>query len=98
MLSKKEILDLIKKNLKSIREFGVVSIGVFGSYIRGTPTITSDVDILVEFNPIQKTFDNYMDLKFYLEDLFDTRVDLVIKEAIKPALQPYILESVVYAT
>jgi len=45
----------------------------------------------------KKTFDNYMDCKFYLEDLFKRKVDLVMKESIKKRLKPYILGEVVYA-
>ncbi len=44
-----------------------------------------------------KTFDNYMDLKFYLEDLFSTNVDLLIESAIKPRLRHHILNEVKYA-
>ena len=98
MLSQDKILALIKTNHDIIKKFGILRIGVFGSYVDGDPSPDSDVDILVEFNPSMKTFDNYMDLKFFLEDLFGTSVDLVIREAIKPALESYIMESVVYAT
>ncbi|MHA1839456.1 MAG: nucleotidyltransferase family protein [Candidatus Ranarchaeia archaeon] len=98
MLTKEEILQTLKKNRSRIREFGVLHLGLFGSYIRGAPTSTGDLDILVVFDHAKKTFDNYMELKFFLEDLFKTKVDLVIKEAIKPALRSYILGEVVYAT
>ena len=47
--------------------------------------------------PEQKTFRNYMHLKFFLESILEKPVDLVIPTAIKPALQPYILEQVLYA-
>ena len=57
----------------------------------------SDVDILVEFEKAHETFDNYMDLKFYLEELFGRKVDLVIIDSIKPALRSNILRSAEYA-
>jgi hypothetical protein len=91
------LLKEIEKNKESIKKFGVKKIGLFGSYVRDEQQKRSDIDILVEFEKGKKTFDNYMDLKFFLEDLFDCSVDLVIKEAIKPRLKPYILESVQYA-
>lgn len=84
-------------NMEKIRGYGVRRIGLFGSYIRGEQTETSDVDILVEFEDDEKTFDNYMDLKFFLEDLFGLKVDLVMEGTIKPDLLPYILGSVKYA-
>ncbi|GAG75581.1 unnamed protein product, partial [marine sediment metagenome] len=50
------------------------------------------------FESGKKSFDNYMDLKFFLEDFFGCQVDLVIEEAIKPLLQKHILETVEYAS
>jgi predicted nucleotidyltransferase len=98
MVTYETILKKIKENKEPIKELGVKKIGLFGSYVRSEQQKKSDIDILVEFEKGRKTFDNYMDLKFFLEDLFDCKVDLVIKEAIKPRLEPYILESVQYAT
>ena len=97
MVTHERILKKIEENNETIKKFGVRKIGLFGSYARGEQQKLSDIDILVEFEKGKKTFDNYMDLKFFLEDLFDCNVDLVIKEAIKPRLKPYILESVQYA-
>ncbi|WP_206539405.1 nucleotidyltransferase family protein [Methanoculleus sediminis] len=54
----------------------------------------SDIDILIEFKERGRSFDAYMDLKFFLEDLFRRRVD---RDTVKPALAPYILRSVRYA-
>ena len=91
------LLKEIEKNKEPIRKFGVKEIGLFGSHMRDEQQKRSDIDILIEFEKGKKTFDNYMDLKFFLEDLFCCKVDLVIKEAIKPRLKPYVLESVQYA-
>jgi len=77
--------------------FGVATIGIFGSFVRGEARPDSDVDVLVTFRKGMKTFDNYMNCKFYLEDLFGRKVDLVMKGAIKKRLKPYILGEVVYA-
>lgn len=97
MNNNNSILSKIETNMKNIKGFGVKRIGLFGSFARGEQTDTSDIDILVEFYQNQKTFDNYMDLKFYLEELLDRKVDLVISEAIKPDLKPNITGSVRYA-
>lgn len=98
MLSHQNILKKIEENIRKIKTYGVKKIGLFGSYIRNEQNAESDIDILVEFEEEKKTFDNYMDLKFLLEDLFNRKVDLVVTEAIKPDLKPYILEKVKYAT
>jgi predicted nucleotidyltransferase len=63
--------------------------------VRDSATEGSDLDVLVEFS--EKTLDNYFGLKFFLEDLFGRKVDLVIAEAVKPRLKPYILAEVEYA-
>lgn len=94
-------LDGIKEALKRRydylkKRFGVKEIGIFGSYVRKEQEESSDIDILVEFKDGYRTFDNYMDLKFYLEELLGLRVDLVSKDALKPRLRPYILEEIVY--
>jgi hypothetical protein len=91
------IIQTIRRSRKQVKGYGVKRIGLFGSYANGKPNPESDVDILVEFEPGQKTFDHYMDLKFFLEDKFARRVDLVIAENIKSRLRPSILSSVRYA-
>ena len=98
MLNTTEILTQLQKNLPRIKAFGVKRTRLFGSYASGHQTSRSDIDILVEFEKGQKSFDHYMDLKFFLEDLFRCKVDLVIAESIKPDLQENILRSVKYVT
>ena len=71
---------------------------MFGSFVNNKQKDNSDVDILVEFKKGKKTFDNYMDLKFFLEKLFNRNVDLVVKEALKVKLKSNILKNVKYAT
>jgi len=91
-------ISLLRQNKQEIRDsFGVERIGIFGSFVRGEEKPESDVDVLVEFREDEKTFDHYMDLKFYLEDLFGRKVDLVMKDAIKRRLREPILSEVVYA-
>jgi len=77
-------------------KFGVIEIAIFGSYARGEQRKDSDVDLIVDFKEGWKTFDNYMDLKFYLEELFGKKVDLVIKSAINPRIKPFIMEEAIY--
>ena len=97
IMSRKEALRRIKSNSDRIRAFGVKRVALFGSYARDENSSSSDVDILVEFEKGQMTFDNYMDLKFFLESMFGRKVDLVVREAIKPALERSIMDGAVYA-
>lgn len=98
MLTANQIMKTLNQHQREIQQFGVRRIGVFGSFRTNKQHRQSDVDILVEFKKGKKTFDNYMELKFFLEKSFGRPVDLVVKEAVKPELRPVILKSVRYAT
>ena len=93
--NREEILQTLAEHRGKIKSYGVRRIGLFGSHSRGEATESSDLDFVVEFR--KKSFDSYMALKFYLEDLFGCKVDLVISETIKPRLRSKILKEVVYA-
>jgi len=90
----KKILEDNKAILKD--KFKVIEIGIFGSYVRGEETFTSDIDILVDFEKEGKTFDNYIELKYFLEELLGIKVDLVMKGALKQELKDIILQETIY--
>ena len=96
-MKKEEVIKVLREHMDEIRQFGVKRIGIFGSVVRGEAREDSDIDILVEFEEGKKTFDNYMELKFLLEDLFQRKVDLVLANAIKAELRDWILNEVEYA-
>lgn len=63
-------IEILKKNEDIIKqEYGIKKIGVFGSFARGEEKEGSDVDVLVEFEDNFEKFDNYIELKYFLEDL-----------------------------
>lgn len=89
--------DLIKRLLEQreqLSSFGVTSIGLFGSFERGEHTASSDIDLLVEFSPEKHTFDNFMDVTFFLEDILGRRVEVVTLEGLSPHIGPHILKEV----
>ena len=90
-----EVLTLLEKNRDTLKRFGVCRLGLFGSCARGETTPSSDLDFVVEFT--EKSFDGYMDLKTFLEDLFGCRGDLVLANTIKPRLRSTIQRETVYA-
>jgi len=94
--TKEELSGLILRHRNRIEKFGVKRIGLFGSFIKGTQSSKSDVDLLIEFDPTRKTFKNFINLAFFLEDLFHRKVELVTTESLSPYLKPYILEEVEY--
>lgn len=93
-----ELLEILNSKREFLLdEFGVIDLAVFGSYAKNEQEKSSDVDIYVELKKEFKTFDNFMDLKFYLEELlYNKRVDLVIKESIREELKPKILLEAVH--
>jgi hypothetical protein len=98
IMDRMNAVEVLKKNESQIKQtYRVKLIGVFGSFARGEEAEGSDVDILVEFVEGAKTFDNFMDLKFYLESLFGRKVDLVTTTALRPQLRQNILNEVMYA-
>ena len=89
-MTKDDILRTLREHSDRIRrQFSVKQLSVFGSIARGEATQSSDADILVEFEG-PATFDGYMDLKFFLEDLLGRPVDLVTENALKPFLRPLV--------
>ncbi len=95
-LNKKTIYELLIQNNKVLDRYGVKTIGLFGSFAKGAATESSDIDFLVEFDLEKKTFKNFMDLAFYLEDLFGKKVDLVTPQGLSPYIGPHILNTVEY--
>jgi len=85
-----DILRVITENAPDLaRRFGARRLAVFGSAVRGRLAPDSDIDVLVDF--ARPSFDDYMDLKFALEDLTGRTVDLVMVTALKPRLRERIL-------
>jgi predicted nucleotidyltransferase len=91
-----QIFRALEVHQEKIRALGAQRLGLFGSHARGDATDASDLDFLVEFKPGAKSFDNYMDLKFLLEELFGRRVDLVLSTVLKPRLRDRILRETIY--
>ena len=92
-LSREQVFSTLQQNRESIRRFGVEGMGLFGSCARGDAVTPNDLDFVVEFKV--KSFDAYMDLKFFLEDLFGCPVDLVLPNTIKPRLRTQIMKELV---
>lgn len=90
--TRETILGRLAENREALRRLGVRRLGLFGSAARGDEA--RDLDFLLELDV--KTFDAYMDVKLFLEDLFGRPVDLVLADALKPALREGILRETVY--
>jgi uncharacterized protein len=93
---KERIFVLLTENRDKITAFGVKRIGLFGSFVRGEQRQDSDVDFLVKFETGKKTFDNFMQLSFFLEDLLNRPVQILTPEYLSPHIGPHILAEVEY--
>jgi hypothetical protein len=93
---KNEIIAILQEYGEQIKGFGVAQLGLFGSFAREEQRPDSDIDLLVEFEPERKTFDNFIQLAFLLEDLLDQPVELVTVESLSPYIGPYIMAEVEY--
>ena len=94
--TKEKTLALIEEHQDRIKALGVKKIGLFGSFVREEQGVESDIDLLVEFEQGKKTFDNFIHLSFFLEDLFKRRVELVTTESLSPYIGPHIMSEVEY--
>ncbi len=94
MQNREDVLKRLQGHQQVMRRLGVRRLGLFGSAARGESRPDSDLDFLVELE--RNSFDNYMDLKLFLEDLFQCRVDLVMADTIKPRLREGILKETEY--
>lgn len=92
--SKAEVIRCIEAASPELAALGVVSVGLFGSFVRQEQDAGSDVDVLVEFAAGQHTFDNFMDVAFLLEGRLGRTVEVVTPEALSPYIGPHILREV----
>lgn len=97
VITKKDALKRIAGCSRQLHRLGVLSLAVFGSFSRDEADDQSDVDLLVEFDQ-KKTFDNFMDTCFLLEDVLGRTVELVTEEALSPYLKPDIMKELEYVT
>ncbi|MDI9312314.1 MAG: nucleotidyltransferase family protein [Limnohabitans sp.] len=94
---KQHIVNTLIYNKLQISNFGISRIGLFGSYVRNEQHEKSDIDIFVDFQPQKETFDNFMELCFFLDDLFSgIKVEVVTKNGLSPIIGPKILKEVEY--
>ncbi len=84
-----DVLSVLRAHREGLTAFGVRSLALFGSVARDEAGPESDIDILVEFDG-PATFDNYIDLKVFLEDTLGAPVDLVMRKALRPRIAPVV--------
>lgn len=95
---KEQVFAALYQHHTALQQLGVRRYGLFGSFVRDEAQPTSDVDLLVEFEPHQKTFDHYMQVAFLLEDILGRPVDVVTPESLSPYIGSHIIAEAEYVT
>jgi predicted nucleotidyltransferase len=91
-----KLKDTLAEHKQELRDkFEVEEIGIFGSYVRKEQKKKSDLDVLVSFSETIDLF-TFVELENYLSDILGVKVDLVMKDALKPRLKDRILNDSAY--
>jgi predicted nucleotidyltransferase len=78
------------------QRFGVMSVGLFGSYARGEAREDSDIDIAIELTPDKKSLSNFLGIRRYLEEQFGKTVDLGIESTLKPLVRDLVTKEIIH--
>lgn len=93
--SVKPLIAKVKRVLPFlVKQYHIKSLGVFGSYVHNEQSSGSDLDVLVEFSKTPSLL-RFIELENRLTDLLGIKVDLVMKDTLKPAIGKHILREVI---
>ena len=92
--NKEGLLSILASHRGNIKDFGVKQLGLFGSFVRDEQRAESDIDFLVDFEPEQYKYRNFINLAYYLEELLGRKVEVVTRSGLSPYLAPHILKEV----
>jgi len=97
MKKTEEIIEYLRTNKKVLRDnFGVTRLGIFGSFADQTQHISSDIDLVVEFEKGRKNIHAFLGLKRFLEKEFSRKVDLGFEHSLKPVVRENIKGKILY--
>ena len=98
MTTKGEILEFLTRNKQYFRDqYGIVKIGLFGSYAKDEQTNGSDIDLIVEFaKNTPNLFDIKNEIKKYIKEKFHIQVDIAREKYLKPIYRDSILKETIY--
>ena len=88
----------MRENEGPLRERGIRHAALFGSCARGEERPDSDIDIMIEVDPAARIgVYEYVAIKDYIAGLFDTRVDVVRRDRLRPFVRPAATGDAIYA-
>ena len=98
VLNKTYILAQIIAHKEQLKAMGAEKLGLFGSYARNQQTADSDIDFLIEFQKEKKTYNNFIEIAYFLEDIFQNEVDLLTPQSLTPSFLNGIQTDITYVT
>ena len=92
-----EIVKYLRTNKETLRDsFGVTRLGIFGSFASQTQSVSSDIDLVVEFEKGRKNIHTFLGLKRFLEKAFDRKIDMGFEHSLKPIVRKNIRGGILY--
>ena len=98
ILNKGYILAQISAHREQLKAMGAEKLGLFGSYARNQQTADSDIDFIIEFQKGKKTYNNFIEIAYFLEDIFQNEVDLLTLQSLTPLFLNVIQADITYVT
>jgi uncharacterized protein len=94
--SKQELFTLLRSNADSLKAFGIMKLGVFGSFAKDIATEQSDIDFFIDFQPSYKTLKNFIGLSAYLKTLTGRNIEIITPQSLNKFIGKYIIQEVEY--
>jgi hypothetical protein len=96
-LSLEDTITILKNKKEYLHEaFGVIRLGLFGSFVRGEQTPSSDLDVIIEMETEKKNLHSFLQIKRYLEKETARKVDLGFEHSLKPIVREKIKKEIIY--
>ena len=96
--NKQQLMNLLQEHSKDIQTYGVLELGIFGSFVKNSVNENSDVDFYINFNPTYKTLKNLVGLSTYLQNLVGRKVEIVTPQSLNKFIGKYITQEVEYVS
>jgi len=96
--TKQELIEIIQSHKDIIKTYGVVKLGIFGSFVRDEADDNSDIDFFIEFTPEYKTLKNFVHLANYLKSISGRKVEIITPQSLNKFIGKYITQEVEYVS
>jgi len=90
------ITQTLQSNRQQLQEFGLIRIGIFGSTARNEDSASSDIDLLLDFDPAKKNYKNFFASTTFLETLLNRPIDSVTPQGLSQYIKPHIEKDIIY--